>query len=328
MTQAASEARTDPREPLHPQVKVLFDTIAALRPAERVFDPVVMRAATAAFLPFLTQDAPPVAVEKEIRIPGPAGAIRALLFVPENPSRKPLPLLVFLHGGGFVQLSPESHVRLTKQLAVGAGVIVVSVDYRLAPEYPYPAGLDDCLAAFRWARENAASLGGDPSRVALAGDSAGGNLTAATVLRLLAAGEAPPTAALAICAWFDLAMDTDSFRAYGPDDLIIDNPGMEFYRTSYTPRPEQWDDPFVSPMRADLSGFPPTCVVVGTIDPLCDDGLAFTKRLRQAGREVLLQRHEGMPHDFVLFPGIDEAGRSVEAMCGFLRQQLATSDGR
>src|SRR5712692_5424688 len=104
MTRVASETRTDPREPLHPQVKVLFEMVLALRPAERVFDPVVMRAATAAFIPFLTQGAPSVAVEKEIQIRSPAGDIRALLFVPENATGKGLPVLVFLHGGGFVQL--------------------------------------------------------------------------------------------------------------------------------------------------------------------------------------------------------------------------------
>ncbi len=321
MTQQVASTRTDPREPLDPQVKALFDALQALRPAERVLDAQAIRAGSAAFIPYLTEGAPPVADEKEIRIPGPAGVIRALVFTPRK-TTEALPLLVYLHGGGFVQLSPESHAKLTKQLAVGGDATVVSIDYRLAPESPYPAGLDDCVAAVRWVRENAASLGGDPSRIAIGGDSAGGNLSAATTLRLLAEGDAPPSAALMICAWFDLAMDTGSFRALGPDDLIIDDPIMEFYRGCYASEPKLWADPFLSPLRGDLSQFPPSCVVVGTIDPLCDDGLGFAAKLRRAGRDVTLQRHEGMPHDFMLFPGIDEGQRSIEAMCAFLKRAL------
>lgn len=318
MTQQTS-TKTDPREPLHPQVKALFDIFLALRPAERVFEPVQMRAQTAAMVPFLTAGAPPVALEKEINIPGPAGDIRALLFAPENPTGNALPVHVYLHGGGWVILSPESHAALAKKLAVGAGAIVVSVDYRLAPEHPYPAPLDDCVAAFLWVRENAASLGGDPARVSIGGDSAGGNLTAATALRLLAAGVEPPASLLMICPVTDLAMEAVSVRTLSPDDPILEWPFMEFCRASYAPSPEQWSDPFVSPLRGDLSAFPPTCVVVGTIDPLLDDGVAFAEKLRQSGREVVLQRHEGMPHVFMLFPGIDEGERSFAAMCEFLR---------
>ncbi len=321
MTQQTS-TKTDPREPLHPQVKALFDIFAALRTEERIFDAVQMRAQTSAMVPFLTQGAPTVALEKEIQIPGPAGNIRALLFAPENTTGKALPVLLYLHGGGWVILSPESHAGLTKKLAVGAGVIIVSVDYRLAPENPYPAPLDDCVAAFRWVRDNAASLGGDPERVALGGDSAGGNLTAATTLQLLAAGEEPPSSLLMICPATDLSMDTSSVRTFAPDDPIIDSQFMEFCRASYAPHPSQWADPLLSPFLADLSGFPPACVVVGTIDPLCDDGVAFAEKLRRSGREVVLQRHEGMPHVFMLFPGIDEGGRSITAMSEFLRRSL------
>lgn len=318
MTQQTS-TRTDPREPLHPQVKALFDMFLALRPAERVFDPVQMRAQTSGMIPFLTAGAPPVAVERELRIPGPAGDIRALLFAPDNATGTPLPVLVYLHGGGWVILSPDSHARLTRQFAAGAGMVVVSVDYRLAPENPYPAPLDDCVAAFLWIRENAASLGGDAARVSLGGDSAGGNLAAATTLRLLAEGDEPPSSVLMICPSTDLAMETESIRTLSPDDPILETPFMEFCRASYAPHPDQWNDPFLSPLHADLSAFPPTCVVVGTIDPLLDDGVAFAEKLMRSGRQVVLQRHEGMPHVFMLFPGIDEGEKSIAAMSDFLR---------
>jgi len=318
MTQQTS-TKTDPREPLHTQVKALFDMFLELRATERVFDAVQMRAQTSDMIPFLTQDAPDVGREEEISVPGPAGDIRALLFAPKDATGKALPVLVYLHGGGWVILSPDSHAGLAKKFAVGAGVMVVSIDYRLAPENPYPAALDDCVAAFRWVRENAASLGGDPARVSLGGDSAGGSLAATTCLRLLAAGQEPPSAVLMICPSTDLAMKTESIQTFAPDDPILETPFMEFCRASYAPSPDQWSDPFLSPLLADLSAFPRTCVVVGSIDPLLDDGVAFAEKLRDSGREVVLQRHDGMPHVFMLFPGIDEGERSVAAMCDFLR---------
>jgi acetyl esterase len=321
VTQQTS-TKTDPREPLHPQVKALFDMFAAFRQEERVFDPVQMRAQTSALIPFLTQDAPVVALEKEIQIPGPTGHLRALVFAPEDTTSQPLPVLVYFHGGGWVILSPESHARLTKQLAVGTRAIVVSVGYQLAPENPYPASLDDCVAAFRWVRENAASLGGDPTKIAVGGDSAGGNLAAATTLRLLAAGEDPPNSVLMICPSTDLAMTTGSIQTFAPDDPILDTKFMDFCRSCYANDPGQWGDPFLSPLRADLSAFPPTCVVVGSIDPLYDDGVLFAEKLQAAGRDATLLAYDGMPHVFMLFPGIDEGDRSLAEMSEFLRRRL------
>lgn len=318
-----TSTKTDPREPLHPQVKALFDLFAAMRPAERVLDPVQMRAQEPAKIPFLTEGAPAVAREEELMIPGPAGDIRAFLFASENATGNAQPILVYLHGGGWVILSPDSYSKLTKQLALGSGAIVVSVDYRLAPENPYPAGLDDCVAAFGWVRENASSLGGDPTKVAIGGDSAGGNLAAATTLRLLAAGEEPPNSVLMICPSTDLAMQTESVRTFAPDDPIIDTEFMEFCRGSYASDPNQWSDPYLSPLHADLAHFPPTCVVVGSIDPLNDDGVLFAEKLQAAGRDATLLTYEGMPHVFMLFPGIDNGQRSIDEMCGFLRTQLS-----
>ena len=318
---ADSTARPDPRAPLHPQVKALLDLFLAMRPEPRIFDPVLMRERSALMVPWLTASAPAVTSEREIKIPGPAGDVRALVFVPEDAGQRP-PMVVYLHGGGFVNLSPETHAKLTKQIAVGTGAIVVSVDYHLAPEHPYPAGLEDCLAAFRWVRDNAEALGGDHSRIAVAGDSAGGNLAATMVLRLLDADEEPPAAAVLLVPWLDLANDTPSFRTFGPDDVVIDDISMNFYRASYAPKPEQWDDPFVSPLRGDLSRFPPTCVVVGGIDPLCDEGVLFAEKLRAAGRDSVLLNYAGMPHGFMFFPGIDDGERSIDEVCGFLRSRL------
>lgn len=311
---------SDARGMLHPAVKGFFDMMLAGR-AARVLEASALRAGFAPLEALLNADAPAVAIEREIRIPGPSGALRARVFAPRS-GGAPCPVLLYIHGGGFVVMSPESHAKLTKQLALGAGVLVVSLEYRLSPEAPYPGPLDDCVAAFRWLRKHARELGGDPARIAVGGDSAGGNLTAATTLRLLAAREAPPEAALLICPWTDLANATPSFRRLGPDDAVIDDGIMEFFRHSYAPKPEQWADPFVSPLRADLRGFPPACVIVGEIDPLLDDGVRFAERLNAAGASAELHRYAGMPHDFMLFLPIEESQASLRAMNGFLQRVL------
>jgi len=310
----------DPRAPLDPQVKVLFDMMGANR-AERVLEPAPMREGLGALAPLLNAGAPAVAAEKEIQIPGSAGNLRARVFWPGKPTAGPYPVIVFFHGGGYVVMSPETHEKLTKQLCVGIGAIVVSVDYRLAPENRYPAPLDDCLTAFRFVRANARELGGDPARVAAAGDSAGGNATAAVSLRLIASGEAPPAALLLLCPWTDMALDTDSMRRFGPDDGVLDTDIMTWFRDCYV-RPGNWSDPFASPLRGDLSKFPPTLVVVGEIDPLADDGVAFARKLEKAGRKVVLQSHAGMPHDFMVFPGIDEGARAIDGICRFAKSAL------
>jgi len=311
---------SDPREPMDAQVKQLFDLMRATRPSQRVLEAGAMRAETAALSALLNANAPAVEREDELRIPGPKGQpLRVRVFFPPGTGAKK-PVLVYLHGGGWVILSPETHAKLTKQLCVSAGVVVVSVDYRLAPEHPYPAALDDCVAAFRWVRENAARVGGDGRRIFLGGDSAGGNLTAATTLRLLAIAERPPTANLMICPVtdLDLALDSPSARKFGPGDLVLDDAMMRFFCESYAPR-ATWANPFVSPLRGDLSKFPPTCVLVGTIDPLYDDGVAFAQRLLGSGVETTILSYPGMPHDFMLFPGLDAGTKSIEEMAGFLR---------
>ncbi len=310
---------SDPRGALHPQVEQLFEMMRASR-AERVLEPGAMRTGLAALAPLLNAGAPPVAREREIRIPGPAGAIRARVFEPAGAG--PHPALVYLHGGGYVIMSPETHEKLAKQLCVGARCVVVSVDYRLAPEHRFPAPVDDCLAAFRYVREHAGELGADPRRVAVAGDSAGGNATAAVCIALGEAGERAPEAAVLLCPWTDMTLESESMRAFGPDDAVLDTDLMRFFRDSYV-KPAEIGDPRASVLRADLTRFPRALVVVGTIDPLYDDGVEFARRLESAGADVQLQEHEGMPHDFMLFPGIDEARACVDRVCVFLRSALA-----
>lgn len=315
------QSARDPRGALDPEVAALFELLRSTRPAQRALEPAALRAAAAAMVPSLNAGSPDDVAQRELRFPGPTGELRALCFAPQAPAPRPRPLLVYLHGGGWVIFGPESHARLAKLLCRGADAVLVSVDYRLAPEHPHPAPLDDAVAAFRWLRAHAAELGADPQRAALAGDSAGGQLTAAATLRLLAAGEPPPRAALLLCPVTDLRLDTASYRRFAPDDPILDAELMEFFRACHAP-PALWDDPFVSPLCADLAGFPPTCVVAAGLDPLLDDALRFADRLRAAGREVGLLQYPGMPHIFPLFPGLRAGARALADCAGFLRRAL------
>lgn len=309
------------REGAHPVAKALLEQSIAARPMPRVLDAEAMRANDAALVTIWNVGAPEVPYEREITVPGPAGDLRTLLWGARAPSPDALmPAVLYLHGGGFTIMLPETTAKLSKHLAVGAGALVVGPDYRLAPEAPYPAALDDCVAVYRWLREHAADAGGDPERIIIAGDSAGGNLAAAATLRLIAEGERPPDAVLLVCAWLDVANETPSFRAFGPDDGLIDDVVMEHWRHGYVADRAQWANPYVSPLRGDLRTFPPTCVVVGGIDPLYDDGVLFAEKLRAAGRDVALHEYAGMPHEFIFFPVLDTATDAIPKMQEFVRR--------
>jgi acetyl esterase len=310
------------RTNLLPEVQQLIDASRAAKPADGKPTPIeTMRALNLPTAAYFNAGAPAIALEREITIETPAAELRALVFAPEAEPHG-LPVILHLHGGGFVFMLPDSFAKTWKETAIAANAIVVSLDYRLAPEHPYPAALDDCVAVYRWLRAHAAELGGDPQRVAIAGESAGGGLAASTVVRLLAEGDDAPAALVVASAWLDLRNNSPSFEALGPDDPFIDSATMAYWRGSYASRPEQWDDPLLSPVLADVSAFPPTCVVVAGIDPLHDDGVALAERMREAGREVELHDYPGMPHIFWCFPALHAQADVSARMAAFLRKRL------
>jgi acetyl esterase len=307
-----AEAETDP------VLEALWQALRAAR-VPRVLEPAAMRASSEAMIPMLNAGAPQVAREREIHIEGPAGPLRARVFLPSG--KGPHPGLVYYHGGGYVMMSPETHASLAKQICVGAGAVVVSVDYRLAPEHPYPAPVDDGVAAWSWILTRAAELEIDPQRLGVGGDSAGGNLAAAVCLRVRDAGGRLPRAALLICPWLDMELASESMRQLSPEDPILDTDTMRFFRDAYV-RPEQRREPYASPVHAALHGFPKTLLVVALRDPLRDESLAFAEKLQKAGVEFEVHSHRGMPHAFPLFPGIPHGPGAVRDLCTFLRSAL------
>ena len=259
---------------------------------------------------FLNRRLPKVgAFHERVPLVAPGRTITADIIVPDGVG--PFPVFVYLHGGAWVAGNPASHRKLTHRFAEG-GALVVSVDYRLAPEHPFPAAFDDCLFAVDWAFEHVRAYGGDPSRIAIGGDSAGGNLAAAVAIELSKRKRgARVEAAVLIYGVFDFAEVGGPLFSRVLHDAYLGPDGAALVR-----------DPRVSPLHgAHL--LPPSLIIVGGQDPLVDDAVALADRLVAAG-----VRHEyvlapGMPHGFVQMEFFGDARRSVERVQAFLARELA-----
>jgi len=225
------------------------------------------------------------------------------------------PVVLYFHGGGFAFGSPRTHAELTAELARRVPAEVVSVDYRLAPEHPHPAALDDAVAVFRGLR----SLGADPRRVVVGGDSAGGGLTLALLQRLRDGAEPLPAGAFLISPWVDLACRGDSFERNRATDYL--DAGMlavwsERYRAGRDPA-----DPAVSPLRGELAGLPPLRILAGEAEVLRDSIAELARKAKRAGTPVECDFAPGMPHDWPLLLGIaPDAERALDELAGFVRR--------
>ncbi|MFZ9668272.1 MAG: alpha/beta hydrolase [Solirubrobacterales bacterium] len=226
----------------------------------------------------------------EHEVEGAEVPLRMRLYRPEGAGGANGALLVWFHGGGWVVGSIASHDNSLRRLAAESGVAIASVDYRLAPEHPWPAAPDDCLAAWRDIRARAAEFGADPERMMVGGDSAGGNLAAVLCLELNWADDSMPLAAILIYPVTDLAGRTASYHQFSTG-FFLSEEKMDFYRDCYLPGGSDRSDPRVSPLRAKLlRGLPPTYVATAAADPLRDEGEAFAARLGEEGVEVELER--------------------------------------
>jgi acetyl esterase len=246
--------------------------------------------------------APAIAVGvTDIAIPGPAGPVRARHYVPVNRVGTE-PLLVFFHGGGFAIGDIETHDGLCRLLCRDAGVHVLSVDYRLAPEHEAPAAVQDAYAAYRWALEHAAELGADPSRIAVGGDSAGGNLAAVVSQQARNDGVQLPTLQLLLYPITQFCGETRSMTLFA-DGYYLTKMDMDWFRDMYLSGSSiAREDPLASPLRADdLSGLPPALVVTGGFDPLRDEGNQYAEALAAAGVPVDHRQYGSMVHAFANF---------------------------
>jgi acetyl esterase len=252
-----------------------------------------------------------VARVTELQIPGPEGAIGARLYVPAGLA-EPAPLIVYYHGGGHVICDLDTHDQPCRFLARETPALVLSVDYRLGPEHPFPAAVDDSLAAFEWAAAEASQLGADAARIAVAGDSAGANL--ATVVAQLAAGRKGPAPAFQALIYpvTDYSSKRPSYETFA-EGFFLTRAEMDWFRDHYFSSAEDRTDPRASPiLAADLSGVAPAHVVTAGFDPLRDEGEDYAAALREAGVAVSLRRESDLVHGFVNAVGL--GGRSREAL--------------
>ena len=223
---------------------------------------------------------------------------------------EPLPIVVWYHGGGFVIGDLETADRTCRKLAIGTGALVISIDYRLAPEDPFPAGPDDCFTALRWIVDHAADLGGDASRIAIGGDSAGGNLAAVTALQARDEG-LPLRYQLLVYPVADCTMSSSSYEE-NAEGYLLTRDSMDWFIGHYLSGGAEAKDPRVSPLYADdVRGAAPALVITAEFDPLRDEGEAYGERLRDAGVEVEVHRFDGQIHGFFGLESITAAAKEA-----------------
>jgi acetyl esterase len=248
----------------------------------------------------------PVGAVRDLTVDGAAGPLKARLYSPASTTPGRRPLLVFFHGGGWVVGDLDTHDQPCRLLCRYADVHVLSVDYRLAPEFPAPAAAEDAVASYRWALEHAAELGADPSRVAVGGDSAGGNLAAVVAQQARNTGIQAPAVQLLVYP------GTDASTRYPSKDLFAEGyfltkKQMDWYWDTYSAGGSR-TDPWLSPLCADdLAGLAPALVTTAAFDPLRDEGETYAAALRAAGTPVVLRRAAGLVHGYLSMTGIHRA---------------------
>ncbi|MBX3607723.1 MAG: alpha/beta hydrolase [Piscinibacter sp.] len=310
---------------LHPDCRALLDLMEAKGiPPVHVLSPADARSAYRDRRFFTQPDAPAVAEVRDLQAPGPQGPVPLRLYRPAGAAAgQRLPGLLYLHGGGWVIGDLDTHDTLCRELANGSGAAVVAVDYRLAPEHAFPAAVDDTLAALRWVHAQAEALGLDAARLAVGGDSAGGNLAAVAAIAARDAGGPALALQLLIYPATDQRHGAASHAALG-EGYLLTRDSMLYYRRHYLPDPAQYLDWRASPLlQADLAGLPPALVLTAGFDPLRDEGLAYAQRLTEAGTRSTQLCFERQIHGFITMGRvIGEANDAVRLCAAALRAAL------
>lgn len=254
----------------------------------------------------------PVDRIRDLEISGPDSPIPIRVYEPDTTG--PRPVFVYFHGGGWVCGTSDSHDHLCRAIATAGECTVVSVDYRLAPEYPFPAALQDCYAATEWVHVHSDIIGADADRLVIGGSSSGGNLAAGVALRARDMDGPPVTHQFLICPPLDHSFTTTSYEEYAEGYLLTQR-GMKWFWAHYLERPLDGKHPYASPLQArDLSSLPPATVVTAGFDPLRDEGVTYAERLSKAGVPVEHRSYRGMIHGFVSMlsnPELDAARNEI-----------------
>ncbi len=313
---------------LHPEARRLLDAMDAqgVPPVESMPIEAARQMAREATKQICPEPIPLARVE-DLTIPGPGGRIPIRIYAAEQGGSRPC--LVYLHGGGYVLCDLETHDPVCRALAQLSGAIVVSVDYRLAPEHKFPAALEDCHAATLWVCANTAGLGVDPRRIAVGGDSAGANMATVIAIRCRDAGGPPLALQLLVYPPTNLgSFDTPSHQEFAEGHYLT-RAAMDYFLGLYFARPEDAQTPDASPaLVQDLRGLPPALVLTAECDPLCDEGEAYAARLQQAGVAVTRSRYAGMFHPFFSMPILSETHRAYQQVAAALRNMQPAIAGQ
>jgi len=305
-----------------PQVQALLDQMAAMgAPPMDTLSPVEAREAMLA-MRALAGEPEPVAKVEDRTVSGPAGDIPVRVYAPEGSG--PFPVLVYFHGGGWVIGSIETSDGPCRSLTNAAGCVVVSVEYRLAPEDKFPAAPEDCYAVTRYVAEHAAEFNADPGRLAVGGDSAGGNLAAVVALMARDRGGPAIVEQMLIYPVTDLDFNTPSYTE-NADGFLLTKRSMVWFWDLYLLSETDGQNPYASPLRAtDLSGLPPAFVATCELDPLRDEGEAFAARLKEAGVDVTAKRYDGLIHGaFQMGQMLDQGKTMIADASASLRRAFA-----
>lgn len=310
--------------PLDPQCAAIIDAVARAGTPFAAGDHLAVRRAYAATTQAYVYDPGPLKAVENGQLDGPAGSLACRHYRPHS-AQPLLPALVFFHGGGWAVGDLDSHDHLCRHLAFAGDVLVLSVEYRLAPEHRFPAPLDDCLAAYDWALAQAGTLGIDPARVAVGGDSAGGNLAAALALAVRDRGGRQPAFQLLIYPAVDFTAENASLRDNATGYLLT-RPAMEMFADLYLGDRALRADPRASPLlAASHVGLPPALVQTAEFDPLRDEGAAYADTLRAAGVPVEYRLYAGMVHGFARMGGkVDWGKRALDDAAAALRRALSS----
>jgi len=309
---------------LHPQIQQVLKVMAEmnLQPIEAM-TPAEARAQMEATAQSRKAEALPVDRVEERMIPGPAGDIRLRLYWPNR--AVPVPAIVYFHGGGHVIGSLDTHDLIARNLCAGAEALVASVDYRMGPEHRFPAAVEDSFAALEWVQTNAESLGADPDRVGVHGDSAGANLAA--VVALLARDAGGPRLRLQSLVYpvADYNLAGDSYEKYARGCGLLTKTAMVWFRDHYLRGPADADDWRASPIKAaSFAGVAPAIVVTAECDVLHDEGQRYAEALHRAGIPVEYKEYPGMIHGFFgMVPAVDDAMNAQRAVWAAFKRAFA-----
>jgi acetyl esterase len=298
---------------------------AAGLPPLHTLSPEAARAQSAVGTAKIALDLEPVASVDNMDIDGPGGPLPIRIYHPANAPVGPRPIILYYHGGGFVIGTIDTHDSIPRVLANGSGAIVISVEYRLAPEHRYPAGVEDAVASVLWAAEHGAEIGGNPSKLAVAGDSAGGNLAAVAALRVR---ETVGSALVAQALLYPVAdhgnLDVHPSRADHADTFPIRKPLMAWFHNHYFGHNEPMMEPDASPLHhSDLSGAAATYIMTVGLDPLMDEGKAYADALRAAGVEVEYRCRETTIHGFLqMGKVIPAAADALAEVAAYLKRRF------